>query len=276
MSQYRAKMAMRPRGRSVVAGLEASLRLARANSLEGGDPPKTIRRRSRSVAAQMEASLQPSCPRTTSPVPARPRGPEPVDEERRREELRALRARMAKANEALWSTGPWKWTKNPTTSGTRDQGSPRPTPASTSSADTTRSRAPSSSAPSRHKPTRNWAEWPAEHRLEYMRVLSGHKTQPAEPPKQFRPRASRIPDPRPVIPLPRTVGDEEWEVERVTGCWNCGQNHRLRDCPDPVRNRRFCFGCGRLDVTKRHCPECKEWWREGIQEYWKESLGVEM
>ena len=193
--------------------------------------------------------------------------------------MKELRAKMAKANEALWSPWPWKKAEAPPTVEARGQESPqtppRPPTASTS-ANTSRSRAPSSSAPSRFKPVRNWAEWPAEHRMEYMRILSGRDAQPAEPPKEFRPRASRIPDPRPVISLPRIVGDEEWEAGRIAGCWNCGQDHLLRDCPDPVRSRRFCFGCGRLDVTKRHCPDCKEWWREGIKEYWKESLGIEM
>ena len=208
MNQYRAKIAMRLRGRSVVAGLEASLRLAQANNLEGGDPPRTTRRRSCSVAAQLETSLQHEHPRTEAPQSAQTRGPEFVNKGGRREEMRALRARMAKTNEALWSSWPWKKAETSITPEAKGQRRPQLPSTPPSTANTTRSRAPSSDAPSRFKPDRNWEEWPAEYRLEYMRILSGRKAQPAEPPKEFRPRASRIPDSCPVIPLPRTVGDE--------------------------------------------------------------------
>ena len=206
MSQYRAKTAMRPRGRSVVAGLEASLRLARTNHLEGGDPPRATCRRSRSVAAQLEANLQTERQRPTTQIPPQTRGPEPVDEEKRRAEMKALGARMAKANEALWASRPWKKAKTPSTSEAGDQGSPQPSSTPASSLNITRSRAPSSAAPSRFKPVRNWVEWPAEHRLEYMRVLSGRDTQPAEPPKGFRPPCLTDPGPSPGDPTASNSG----------------------------------------------------------------------
>ena len=188
--------------------------------------------------------------------------------------MRALRARMAKTNEALWSSWPWKKAEDPEPSGDGSSGLPQSTPPSPT--DTPRPRAPSSAAPSRYKQVRNWTEWPVEHGMEYMRILTGRETHPTEPPKGFRPTSSRIPDPRPVISLPRTVSDGEWEKDRVTGCWNCGQDQRLHECPERVGNRRFCFGCGRLDFTKNNCTKCKGWWKKGLEEYWKESLSIEM
>ena len=36
------------------------------------------------------------------------------------------------------------------------------------------------------------------------------------------------------------------------------QGYLLRDCSEPTRNRRLCFGCGQVDVTKKNYPDCKQ------------------
>ena len=189
--------------------------------------------------------------RPTPPQPAQTRGPELVNGKGRQEEMRALRARMAKANEALCSGWPWERAEKE-----RDpQGRPPPIPGT--SANTTRFSRVCSSAPSMFKPTLNWAEWPTEHCLKHMRVTAGRRSQTEDPPRHFHPVSTGY----------RTLS---WK-----GCWNCGQDHRLRDCPEPIRNRRFCFGCGRVDTTKKRRPDCSEDWKDGIKYHWKESLGIE-
>lgn len=39
-------------------------------------------------------------------------------------------------------------------------------------------------------------------------------------------------------------------------CWNCDGSHRFHDCELPVKGI-FCFGCGKKDTLKPHCPVCK-------------------
>lgn len=40
-------------------------------------------------------------------------------------------------------------------------------------------------------------------------------------------------------------------------CWNCKKSgHRFRQCTQP--KRRFCFKCGRDEVTSRSCPVCSK------------------
>lgn len=51
----------------------------------------------------------------------------------------------------------------------------------------------------------------------------------------------------------RGSGSGEWKSGN--GCWNCGRKeHRWSDCKDP--RRKFCFKCGRKDVTVRTCSKC--------------------
>lgn len=45
-------------------------------------------------------------------------------------------------------------------------------------------------------------------------------------------------------------------------CWNCGSNsHLSMGCDQP--KRRYCYGCGKPEVTKNTCPKCSRGNRQG-------------
>lgn len=46
----------------------------------------------------------------------------------------------------------------------------------------------------------------------------------------------------------------EFNVSAIK-CWNCGSGHRFQDCDIPIKSI-FCFGCGKKDTVKPHCPIC--------------------
>lgn len=49
--------------------------------------------------------------------------------------------------------------------------------------------------------------------------------------------------------------NELQEERGPLSCWNCGGGHRFSRCDQP-RSRKFCYACGRENVTKRDCPVC--------------------
>lgn len=124
----------------------------------------------------------------------------------------------------------------------------------------------------RFRPPRNRAEWPEEHRLEYLRAVGPLEEVPAEPPVVFRPPTLRV-----AARLPGQVPLPDEQVSRGgrarEGCWWCGEPHQFRYCPYELGTQRFCFRCGTPNVTKRTCPQCSGEWREGVARYWRQGLG---
>ena len=61
------------------------------------------------------------------------------------------------------------------------------------------------------------------------------------------------PNPRPTPPKPNCP--PESPTPRVFRCWNCGEpGHGFTTCAVP--RTKFCYGCGRKDVTKAECSYC--------------------
>lgn len=45
-------------------------------------------------------------------------------------------------------------------------------------------------------------------------------------------------------------------------CWRCGdRGHVYSTCPRET-GRKFCYGCGKIGVTLRDCPTCREEWED--------------
>lgn len=67
-----------------------------------------------------------------------------------------------------------------------------------------------------------------------------------------------------LVSVPEVLPSDDFvSIEAVSGstdqtsCWNCGgSGHRFNQCEQP-RNR-FCYRCGKSDVTSRSCPKCSK------------------
>lgn len=79
-------------------------------------------------------------------------------------------------------------------------------------------------------------------------TASRSKQKPLEPEFAFK-GSSRRPG---VNALDNAAG----EMPSRGNCWNCGKpGHRHSVCRSPVKNK-FCWVCGKKDVTKFKCPDC--------------------
>ena len=62
-------------------------------------------------------------------------------------------------------------------------------------------------------------------------------------------------NPNPRHPPPKLNCPPDGPIPRVFRCWHCGEpGHGFTTCAE-TRNK-FCFGCGRRDVTKAECSQC--------------------
>ena len=117
------------------------------------------------------------------------------------------------------------------------------------------------------------SEVPFEHRIEFLRFRPIGGAEPEQMPPSFRPRTLRVAVPQPAPHPQRERTPPQVQAARRVGCWNCGEDHRFRECTARLEERRFCFGCGASEVTKRTCPKCREDWEEGLQVYWRQNRG---
>lgn len=86
------------------------------------------------------------------------------------------------------------------------------------------------------------------------------------PHKNFLPRSPRFPVSRPARgPLADEHVHAPWGRDQ---CWNCGNfGHKFSGCSQPVGLGRFCFGCGRPNMTKATCPKCSERHKEELERF---------
>ena len=170
------------------------------------------------------------------------------------EELKELRESMARANEALWSGWPWR----------REGHQPEAVPPRS---------APIAEPRGAFAPIYDWASWPPSHKRELERTVADVGRPKDERHHEFRSPTLRVSSPGPEPLQPRMPANEDAEDRKTAGrCWNCGGTHYFRECALYVGHRRFCFGCGRRDTTKRNCPKCSKDSKRGVSEYWVKSI----